>query len=147
MATSYITCTSHSTQTFYTKEREATFESMLGFMCSQLRTHCSPDVLFLLLGIVYLADVIVRLFGLGRSYWRGGWNIFDVVVVIGTFTTTTAILLGSGNFVIQQLQKLFLVSIAFKLVQKFNNLNQLFKTAVFVLLISICPFLFTRFII
>lgn len=82
---------------------------------------------------MYLADVLVRLFGLGRSYWRGRWNIFDLVVVVGTFTTTTAMLLGSQNFAVEQLQKLFLVSIAFKLVQKFNNLNQLFKTALFVL--------------
>jgi hypothetical protein len=95
----------------------------------------------MLLGMVYLTDVVVRLFGLGRSYWRGGWNIFDIVVVLGTFATTTAMLLGSENFAIQQLQKLFLVSIAFKLIQKFNNLNQLFKTAVFVLRVPFQVFL------
>lgn len=92
------------------------------------------------MGMVYLADVVVRLSGLGRSYWKGGWNIFDIVVAFGTFITTSAIMLGSRNFVFQQLQKLFLVSIAFKLIQKFNNLNQLFKTAVFVLPILILVF-------
>ncbi|KAF8321114.1 hypothetical protein DL93DRAFT_1599778 [Clavulina sp. PMI_390] len=88
------------------------------------------DAFFLLLSFVYGVDVIVRLVGLGRAYWRGGWNIFDIIVCLGTFSTTIAILLGSTSFMTAQLQKLFLVSIAFKLVQKFNNLNQLFKTAV-----------------
>lgn len=87
-------------------------------------------MLFLLLTLVYGMDVVVRMFGLGRSYWRGGWNIFDIFVALGTFGTTAAIMLGFTSFVVEQLQKLFLVSIAFKLVQKFNNLNQLFKTAV-----------------
>lgn len=87
----------------------------------------------MLLCFIYGVDIVVRLFGLGRTYWKSGWNLFDVFVVLGTFSTTTAIILGSQSFVVEQLQKLFLVSIAFKLIQKFNNLNQLFKTAVYVL--------------
>jgi hypothetical protein len=39
---------------------------------------------------------------------------------------------GASGYVIDQLQKLFLVSIAFKLVQRMNSLNKLFKTAVYV---------------
>jgi hypothetical protein len=69
--------------------------------------------------------------GLGwRSFKANGWNLFDIVVVIGNFATGLPIVFGSQGFVIEQLQKLFLVSIAFKLVQKSDNLNQLFKTAV-----------------
>lgn len=74
-----------------------------------------------------------------------------MLCVVGTFATTIPILLGtqvrrgyastplrlaSADHLpprqVQaavQLQKLFLVSIAFKLVQKNNQLNQLFKTA------------------
>jgi hypothetical protein len=90
------------------------------------------DVLFLLLTFVYLVDVAVRLFGLGHSFWESGWNLFDVFVALGTLSTTSAIMLGSGGYVVDQLQKLFLVSISFKLIQRFNNLNQLFKTALWV---------------
>jgi hypothetical protein len=37
---------------------------------------------------------------------------------------------STGNTVVVQLQKLFLVAIAFKLVQRIDSLNQLFKTSV-----------------
>jgi hypothetical protein len=82
--------------------------------------------------VIYSIDIGVRVCGLGRSFYKNGWNVFDVFVVVGTFVTTLAILFGSTGFVTQQLQKLFLVSIAFKLVQKLNNLNHLFKNSVYV---------------
>lgn len=84
-----------------------------------------------MLTTVYTADIIIRVIGLGwRSFAANGWNMFDIIVVAGSFATTVPIVLGSRGFAIQQLQKLFLVSIAFKLVQKSNSLNQLFKTSV-----------------
>jgi hypothetical protein len=82
---------------------------------------------------IYIIDVLVRLFGLGwNSFRANGWNLFDIVVAGGSFVTTLIVRFGSTDFVIQQLQKLFLVSIAFKLVQRTNSLNMLFKTAVYV---------------
>lgn len=84
---------------------------------------------------IYLLDVVVRCIGLGWSSFRAnGWNLFDVVVSLGSFITTLAVRFQDDGFVIQQLQKLFLVSIAFKLVQRMNSLNMLFKTAVYVFL-------------
>ncbi|KAG5652105.1 hypothetical protein H0H81_006278 [Sphagnurus paluster] len=86
---------------------------------------------FLAIISLYLIDVLVRLFGLGwPSFQANGWNMFDIVVAGGSFITTLIVRFGISGFVTQQLQKLFLVSIAFKLVQKSNNLNMLFKTAV-----------------
>ncbi|RDB21766.1 Calcium-channel protein cch1 [Hypsizygus marmoreus] len=86
---------------------------------------------FLGLMFVYLTDVVVRCFGLGwKSFRANGWNLFDIVVAGGSFITTIIVRFGASGFVIQQLQKLFLVSIAFKLVQRTNSLNMLFKTAV-----------------
>ena len=86
-----------------------------------------------MLSVIYALDIGVRFFGLGWSSFRAnGWNIFDVVVVAGSITTTVSSLAGSTGFAVQQLQKLFLVSIAFKLVQRNNSLNQLFKTSVYV---------------
>ena len=85
---------------------------------------------------IYILDVIVRFFGLGwRSFRANGWNLFDLVVANGSFITTLAVRFGNSAFAIQQLQKLFLVSIAFKLVQRTNSLNMLFKTAVYVSLL------------
>lgn len=89
------------------------------------------NAVFLFIALVYALDIIIRLSGLGwKSFKANGWNLFDIVVVIGNFATGLPILFGSQGFLIEQLQKLFLVSIAFKLVQKSDNLNQLFKTAV-----------------
>ena len=80
---------------------------------------------------MYCLDVLVRFYGLGwSSYSANGWNIFDIIVAVGSFITTLIVRFGESGFVTQQLQKLFLVSIAFKLVQRTNSLNKLFKTAV-----------------
>ena len=82
---------------------------------------------------MYCIDVVVRFFGLGwSSYSANGWNMFDIVVAAGSFLTTLVVRFNTGGFVIQQLQKLFITSIALKLVQRVNSLNKLFKTAVYV---------------
>ena len=84
---------------------------------------------------IYLLDVSVRFFGLGwRSFRSNGWNLFDLVVATGSFITTFAVRFGNSGLAIAQLQRLFLVSIAFKLVQRTDSLNMLFKTAVYVFL-------------
>lgn len=86
---------------------------------------------FLGLMFVYVIDVAVRWFGLGWTSFRAnGWNLFDIVVAGGSFVTTLILRFGTNSFALDQLQKLFLVSIAFKLVQKNNSLNMLFKTSV-----------------
>jgi hypothetical protein len=86
----------------------------------------------LVLATFYLADVLVALLGLGWiSFQQNGWRIYDVIVIAGTFGTTipTMILPGQVTNVTIQFQKFFLVAIAFKLVMKNNELNQLFQTA------------------
>lgn len=89
------------------------------------------DLVFLGLAVCFLADPFVKFVGLGwRSFRANGWNIFDVVVILGSIATTLAILMGVGGFAARQAQKLFLVCVAFKLMQKLDSLNQLFKTAV-----------------
>ncbi|KXN82493.1 Calcium-channel protein cch1 [Leucoagaricus sp. SymC.cos] len=89
------------------------------------------DDFFLALMFIYIIDVIVRCYGLGwRSFRANGWNLFDIVIAFGSFVTTLVVRFGNTSFAVQQLQKLFLVSIAFKLVQRTNSLNMLFKTAV-----------------
>ncbi len=81
---------------------------------------------------MYVVDIHVRFYGLGwRSFRANGWNIFDIIVASGSLLTNISVRVGASGYVIDQLQKLFLVSIAFKLVQRMNNLNKLFKTAVY----------------
>ena len=101
-------------------------------MCFVLLTDFADDF-FLFLTIVYLIDISVRLYGLGwASYSANGWNLFDIVVAGGSLITILVVRFNTGGFSIQQLQKLFITSMAFKLVQRTNSLNKLFKTAVYV---------------
>ncbi|GLB42802.1 putative calcium channel [Lyophyllum shimeji] len=94
-------------------------------------TDTLRNYFFLTITFIYLIDVVVRFFGLGwKSFRANGWNIFDIVVAGGSFITTLIFQFGTPGLAVQQLQRLFLVSIAFKLVQRANSLNMLFKTAV-----------------
>jgi voltage-dependent calcium channel len=76
-------------------------------------------------------DVLVRLFGLGwRSFRGNGWNLFDIVIAAGSFhSTIIAFVNNEVGYYTSQLQKLFLVAMGFKLVQRVDSLNKLFKTA------------------
>jgi hypothetical protein len=103
------------------------------FLVDMIDSDAAIDDFFLALMSIYIIDVLVRWYGLGwRSFRANGWNLFDIIVAFGSFLTTLIVLSGTTSFVTQQLQKLFLVSIAFKLVQRTNSLNMLFKTAVYV---------------
>lgn len=89
------------------------------------------DDLFLIVTMIYSIDTIMRLFGLGwQSFNANGWNLFDVIVAGGSLFTTFIVQFRSTGFVEETLQKLFITSIAFKLVQRTNSLNKFFKTAV-----------------
>ncbi|KAL4071924.1 Ion transport protein-domain-containing protein, partial [Scleroderma citrinum] len=88
------------------------------------------DDFSLFLTSVYVLDILVRFYGVGwESFRDNGWNIFDVIVAFNSFTATLIVQVGSSNPTIKQVQKLFLVCIAFKLVQRMDSLNHLFKTA------------------
>ncbi|KAJ6583225.1 hypothetical protein B0H10DRAFT_2340382 [Mycena sp. CBHHK59/15] len=104
-------------------------------LMTQFSTQTVADELrndfFLASTSAYVIDVLVRLFGLGwRSFRSNGWNVFDILVAGGSFVTTLIVRFGTIGFATQQLQKLFLVCIAFKLVERTDSLNKLFKTAV-----------------
>ncbi|GEM06733.1 calcium channel subunit Cch1 [Rhodotorula toruloides] len=93
------------------------------------RALVAYNFIFLGFTVAYLVDVCVRAIGLGGSFWENGWNIYDVVVISGTVATTLPVLLGTGEAALQ-FQKVFLVSLTVKLVQRSDSLNRLFKTAV-----------------
>jgi hypothetical protein len=101
-----------------------------------LSAQLMSDVVFLAFTVAYAVDLLVRFYGVGfRSFRANGWNLFDVVVTAGSFATTIPAMQAdsaniSANQVNGQLQKLFLVSVSLKLVQRSSALNQLFKTSV-----------------
>ncbi|GAA6055172.1 hypothetical protein JCM3770_002218 [Rhodotorula araucariae] len=88
------------------------------------------NYIFLGFTLAYLIDVLVRIVGLGGSFWENGWNLYDVAVIGGTVATTVPILVDVQSQAIVHLQKVFLVALIFKLVQRNDELHQLLKTAV-----------------
>ncbi|KAF9647780.1 hypothetical protein BDM02DRAFT_3187683 [Thelephora ganbajun] len=85
---------------------------------------------FLVISGVVILDAAIRGYGLGwHSFCANGWNIFDTIVGLGSFITTLVVRFWFKEGVFT-LQKLFIVAIAFKLVQRADSLNKLFKTAI-----------------
>lgn len=85
---------------------------------------------FLALSIIYAVNIVIRMTGLGTyHYFRSKWDVYDLIVVIGTIGTTVAVVAQVNNNTFLQFQKLFLVSIAFNVIPKSDALDQLFKTA------------------
>lgn len=118
---------SHGSQLKFPRRMEDFSENLLN--------EVQLDWIFLFLTVLYAVDLLVRFYGLGfKSFKSNGWNIFDLIVITGSFATTIPALQadssgGAANQANVQLQKLFLVSISLKLVQRISSLNQLFKTS------------------
>ena len=88
------------------------------------------DYIFLVLTVLYIVNIIIRVVGLSwKRFRRSSWDLFAVVAVTGVLATTLMNLSQFDNTTFDQLHKLFLVSIAFLLIPRNNQLDQLFKTA------------------
>jgi voltage-dependent calcium channel len=88
------------------------------------------DYLFLAFTIIYVLNIFVRIIGLSwERFRRSSWDLYSIVAVAGVFLTTIMTLGSYSNRTFDQLHKLFLVSIAFLLIPRNNQLDQLFKTA------------------
>jgi hypothetical protein len=89
------------------------------------------DGLFLLFTVVFGVNIIIRLIGLGWPRFRkSSWDIYSLGAVSGTAISTILVLaFQNDNIAAMRIQRLFLVSIAFLLIPRNNQLDQLFKTA------------------
>ncbi|RMZ68925.1 calcium channel subunit cch1 [Pyrenophora seminiperda CCB06] len=88
------------------------------------------DYIFLALTITFIANVVIRIIGLSwHRFRKSAWDMFSIFAVTGTFVTSILVLAKANGRVFIQLHKLCLVSIAFLLIPRNNQLDQLFKTA------------------
>ncbi|KAJ5166794.1 uncharacterized protein N7482_005575 [Penicillium canariense] len=86
-------------------------------------------ILFFIFMYVYIANVLIRLIGLGwHRFTRSSWDLYSLLAVPGAFITVI-LDLSYPTQVVLELNKLFLVSIALLLIPRNNQLDQLFKTA------------------
>jgi hypothetical protein len=88
------------------------------------------DVAFLIFTLIYIANIVIRIVGLGWTrYRRSSWDVFALVAVTGAFATSALLLSNESNATFTQLHKFFLVAIVLLLIPRNDALDQLFKTA------------------
>jgi hypothetical protein len=95
-----------------------------------MKTDVYKGSLFIAVALIYTVDTIVRFYGLGSTaFWASGWNRFDLAISIGSLATTVISQIKDNvGTTMLQAQKVFMVVIVFKLVQRLDSLNKLFKT-------------------
>ncbi|PSR81620.1 calcium-channel protein cch1 [Coniella lustricola] len=88
------------------------------------------DSIFFVFTLIFMANICVRIFGLGWPRFRkSSWDMYSVVAVSGAFATTILFLAQRQVDTYTQLHKFFLVTIIFLLIPRNDALDQLFKTA------------------
>ncbi|CAG7939326.1 unnamed protein product [Penicillium nalgiovense] len=89
------------------------------------------SIIFLVFTLVYVANVFIRLIGLGwHRFSRSSWDLYSLIAVPGAFVTSILdISYNENSHAVVELNKLFLVSVALLLIPRNNQLDQLFKTA------------------
>ncbi|KAI1294553.1 Ion transport protein-domain-containing protein [Xylaria venustula] len=88
------------------------------------------DVIFLLFTFIYIANIVIRIVGLGWTrFRRSSWDVFSLVAVFGSFVTSLVLIEEDNKETFVQLHKGFLVSIVLLLIPRNDALDQLFKTA------------------
>ena len=88
------------------------------------------EYVFLVFTMIFTINIIIRITGLSwRRFRRSTWDLYSVASVSGSLVTSVLSLIIEGDRNVDQLQKLFLVSLLFLLIPRNNQLDQLFKTA------------------
>ncbi|KAL4917644.1 Ion transport protein-domain-containing protein [Aspergillus aurantiobrunneus] len=88
------------------------------------------DALFFTFNVFYLANIFLRMVGLGwQRFSRSSWDIYALLVIPGTVVTSILNFISPGQQGIVVLSKLFLVAVTLLLIPRNNQLDQLFKTA------------------
>ncbi|KAI7862921.1 Ion transport protein-domain-containing protein [Spinellus fusiger] len=125
------------------EKRGRFYKIMTGVICLNILFLCTDSeyeesiiglsqakgYVYLLFILAYWIEIFIKLFGLGWNSYRSNlWNIYDLLVVIGSAITIIAAMASSEYQVNVEAQKLFMTALCFKLVQRNDGLNQLFTT-------------------
>ncbi|KAK8138665.1 calcium channel subunit cch1 [Apiospora sp. TS-2023a] len=88
------------------------------------------DILFLVFTFTYIANIVIRVVGLGWArFRRSSWDMFSLIAVTGALATSFLIESNPKHDTYNQLHKFFLVAIVLLLIPRNDALDQLFKTA------------------
>ena len=88
------------------------------------------DALFLVFNFIFLANIGIRIVGLGWArFRRSSWDVFSLIAVVGSLATSILLISNKTFEAYIQLHKFFLVAIVLLLIPRNDALDQLFKTA------------------
>ncbi|KAK7989247.1 Transferase [Apiospora arundinis] len=88
------------------------------------------DILFLAFTFTYIANIVIRIVGLGWArFRRSSWDMFSLITVTGALATSFLLETNRTHDTYNQLHKFFLVAIVLLLIPRNDALDQLFKTA------------------
>ncbi|GLD95008.1 hypothetical protein PINS_up003633 [Pythium insidiosum] len=100
--------------------------------------------------LVFALEAAIKVYGLGHYYWKDRWNIFDFVLVLGSFLGMLYQWVGGSSVgTVATSIRSFRVGRLFRLVQSAPSLRQLFNTLLITLpsLVNIGGLLFLVFFI
>ena len=80
---------------------------------------------------IFTVEAIIKIVAFGKHYFTSGWNLFDFIIVIGTFagiilSKATEYQVGPSTTVIRS----FRIGRIFRLVRKYKELRQIFNAFV-----------------
>jgi len=90
----------------------------------------TKEVLFMVFTFIFIVNIVIRIVGLGWTrFRRSSWDLFSLVMVVGTVATSILFWTDRKQTTYIQLHKFFLVSLVLMLIPRNDALDQLFKTA------------------
>jgi hypothetical protein len=92
------------------------------------------EIINYLFAFIFTAEAIIKIAGLGASYFKDGWNKFDLLIVIGTLSGITLqlfldIKLGPQTTIIRS----FRIFRIFRLIKRAKSLQMMIQTFIFTL--------------
>ena len=78
---------------------------------------------------IFTMEAMIKIFAHGKTYFKDGWNLFDFVIVIGTFvgiiiSQTTTVEVGPSTTIVRS----FRIFRVFRLVKRAKSLKLMFTT-------------------
>ena len=87
------------------------------------------EVLNYIFAGIFTVEAAIKLIAFGGAYFNNGWNVFDFIIVIGTFigillSNVTDVSVGPSTTVIRS----FRIGRVFRLVKRYKELQTIFNT-------------------
>lgn len=89
----------------------------------------ATEILNYIFAVIFTLEAIIKIIGLGKSYFKEKWNVFDFVIVVGTFagimvSSLSQVAVGPQATVMRS----FRIFRIFRIIKRAKSLNLMFNT-------------------